>query len=168
MENIVKYFLTFADKKQVHEMVKFVGEYKAKVDDKGRIVFPSVFKELVRSDEPVRLVVKKNLFFPCLDIYLYDEWERESEEIKSRLNFFNREHALFWRGYMNGRAIVSPDGKLGRISIPRPLLDHIGATGREVIFSGNDHKIELWAKEAYENALMDEAEFTALAEKILG
>ena len=118
-------------------------------------------------DEPMRLVVKKDLYSPCLDIYTYREWERESEDIKSRLNFFNPEHATFWRGYMSGRAVVEPDGKLGRISIPRQLLDSIGA-GKEVIFAGNDHKIELWARERYESSLMDENAFAALAEKILG
>ena len=138
-------------------MTKFVGEYRAKTDDKGRLVFPSAFKSLMDSTRPLRLVVKKNLFSPCLDIFTYEEWERESEEIKSRLNFFNREHAAFWRGYMSGRAMVEPDGKLGRISIPRPLLD-----------SSNDHKIELWARDRYEASAMPEEEFTALAEKILG
>ena len=27
-------------------MASFIGEYKAKVDDRGRLVFPSAFKEL--------------------------------------------------------------------------------------------------------------------------
>ena len=122
-------------------MTKFIGEYKARIDDKGRLVFPSAFKALMDSDEPMRLVVKKNLYSPCLDIYTYREWERESEDIKSRLNFFNPEHSTFWRGYMSGRAVVEPDGKLGRITIPRQLLESIGA-GKEVIFAGNDHKID--------------------------
>lgn len=148
-------------------MAKFIGEYKAKTDDKGRLVFPSAFKALLDSDKPVRLVVKKNLFSPCLDIYTYGEWEKESEAIKSRLNFFNREHARFWRGYMSSRAVVEPDGKLGRISIPRQLLDSIGVV-KDVIFAGNDYKIELWAKERYEASFMDDGEFAALAEKILG
>lgn len=148
-------------------MIKFVGEYKARTDDKGRLVFPSAFKALMSSEGEVRLVVKKNLFAPCLDIYTYEEWERESEEIKSRLNFFNREHAALWRGYMSGRALVEPDGKIGRISIPRQMLDSIGVD-REVIFAGNDHKIELWARERLEESRISEEEFTALAEKILG
>lgn len=148
-------------------MIKFVGEYKARTDDKGRLVFPSAFKALMSSEGEVRLVVKKNLFAPCLDIYTYEEWERESEEIKSRLNFFNREHAALWRGYMSGRALVEPDGKIGRISIPRQMLDSIGVD-REVIFAGNDHKIELWARERLEESRISEDEFTALAEKILG
>ena len=154
MEKYVKSFANFAP------MTKFVGEYRAKTDDKGRLVFPSAFKSLMDSTRP-------NLFSPCLDIFTYEEWERESEEIKSRLNFFNREHAAFWRGYMSGRAMVEPDGKLGRISIPRPLLDSIGVE-KEVVFSGNDHKIELWARDRYEASAMPEEEFTALAEKILG
>ena len=148
-------------------MIKFVGEYKARTDDKGRLVFPSAFKALMSSEGEVRLVVKKNLFAPCLDIYTYEEWERESEKIKSRLNFFNREHAALWRGYMSGRALVEPDGKIGRISIPRQMLDSIGVD-REVIFAGNDHKIELWARERLEESRISEEEFTALAEKILG
>lgn len=148
-------------------MTKFVGEYKAKTDDKGRLVFPSAFKALMDPEKPVRLVVKKDLFAPCLNIFTYEEWETESESIKSRLNFFNREHALFWRGYMSGRAVVEPDGKVGRISIPRQMLDSIGVE-KEVVFAGNDHKIELWAKERYEESRIGEEEFAAMAEKILG
>lgn len=161
MENYVKSFVNFAP------MTKFVGEYRAKTDDKGRLVFPSAFKSLMDNTQPLRLVVKKNLFAPCLDIYTYEEWERESEDIKSRLNFFNREHAAFWRGYMSGRALVEPDGKLGRITVPRSLLDSIGVE-KEVVFAGNDHKIELWARDRYEASVMSDEEFTALAEKILG
>ena len=57
----------------IRRMIKFVGEYKARTDDKGRLVFPSAFKALMGSEGAVRLVVKKNLFTPCLDIYTYSE-----------------------------------------------------------------------------------------------
>lgn len=149
-------------------MVKFVGEYKARLDDKGRLVFPCAFKALLGSEEgPVRFVVKKNLFAPCIDIYTYQEWERESESVKSRLNFFNKEHSLFWREYMRDRALIEPDAKMGRITVPARLLESIGVV-KDVIFSGNDHKIELWAKEKFEESRMDNAGFISLAEKILG
>ena len=68
-------------------MVKFIGEYTAKVDDKGRIVFPAAFKSLMPSDEPMMFVVKKDIFADCLEMYTWSEWERQSEETKSRLNF---------------------------------------------------------------------------------
>ena len=161
MEKYVKSFANFAG------MTKFIGEYRAKIDDKGRLVFPSAFKAVMDSSSPLTLVVKKDLFAPCLDIYTEEEWERQSEAVRSRLNSFNREHDAFWRGYMRNRATAVPDGKLGRISIPRQMLDDIGVE-KEVVFAGNDYKIELWAREKYEASAIGSDEFTALAEKILG
>ena len=63
---------------------------------------------------------------------------------------------------MRNRAIVEPDSKLGRISIPKKLLESIGA-GKDVVFSGNDHKIEIWAKDRYESGAVSEEEIISLA-----
>ena len=161
MEKYVKSFANFA------RMTRFIGEYRAKIDDKGRLVFPSAFKSVMDPGKPMTLVVKKSLFAPCLDIFTEEEWGRQSEAVRARLNSFNHEHDTFWRGYMRDRALVEPDGKLGRISIPRQMLDSIGVE-KEVVFSGNDHKIELWARDKYEASAIGSGEFTALAEKILG
>ena len=147
-------------------MVKFIGEYTVKLDDKGRLIFPSAFKSAI-TDSDLRFVVKKDLFSNCLEMFTYQEWIRESESVKSRLNFFNREHALFWREYTRDRALVEPAEKLGRISIPKRLLDQIGVT-KEVVFAGSDHKIEIWAKENFDNTKLQERDYVALAEKILG
>ncbi len=148
-------------------MVKFIGEYTTKIDDKGRVVFPSSLKSMLGSDEDQRFVIKKDLFFNCLEMYTYQEWIRQSEEVKSRLNFFKKEHALFWREYMRDRALVEPDEKLGRISIPKRLLDEIGVR-KELLFAGNDHKIEIWAKESYDQERLPGGDYSELAEKILG
>ena len=40
-------------------MVKFIGEYRAKMDDKGRLVFPSAFKALLPEGKPQLFVIKK-------------------------------------------------------------------------------------------------------------
>ena len=98
-------------------------------------------------------------------MYTFDEWQRQSEEVKSKLDFFNKEHAIFWREYMRNRAIVEPDGKLGRISIPKKLLESIGVT-KEVVFSGNDYKIEIWSKEKYEASEISKAEYIAIAGRL--
>ena len=148
-------------------MANFIGEYSVKVDDKGRVILPSSFKSCISGNEDQRFVVKKDLFSNCLEMFTYEQWAKESESVKSRLNFFNREHTAFWREYMRDRAIVEPDAKFGRLSIPKKLLEQIGVE-REVIFAGNDHKIEIWAKSEYELTKMHEGDFTALAENILG
>lgn len=144
------------------DMVKFIGEYSGKIDDKGRVILPSAFKNLLSGDEDMRFVVKKDIFEDCLEMYTFSEWERQSEELKSKLNFLKREHSAFWRQYMRDRAVVEPDSKLGRISIPKKLLESIGA-GKEVVFSGNDHKIEIWAREKFENSGISDEEYISLA-----
>ena len=47
-------------------MVKFIGEYTAKVDDKGRLILPSSFKAAILPGGDLRLVIKKDLFSNCL------------------------------------------------------------------------------------------------------
>lgn len=144
--------------------MNFIGEYSAKIDDKGRIILPSAFKSLLPADD-MRFVVRKDIFDDCLEMLTFSEWEKRSEQIKSRLNFLKKEHASFWREFMRGNTVVTPDNKLGRISIPKKLLDAIGVE-KEVIFAGNDHKIELWAREKYESSAIPEEEFVSLAEKV--
>lgn len=146
-------------------MMTFIGEYTAKTDDKGRIVFPSAFKSVLPAEGDMRFVLKKDIFEDCLEMYTYEEWERQSMEVKSKLNMFNREHAAFWREYMRDRAVVEPDGKIGRLSIPKKLLESIGVT-KEVVFSGNDYKIEIWTKEKFEASRISNDQYIALAEKI--
>lgn len=147
-------------------MVKFIGEYTAKIDDKWRLIFPAAFKAVMPAGD-LRLVIRKDIYEDCLEMYTYEEWERQSEEVKGRLNFFNRDHARFWREYMRGRSLVEPDAKLGRISIPKRLLESIGAE-KEVVFSGNDHKIEIWAKEKFDSSGISDDEYAALAGMLSG
>lgn len=146
-------------------MITFIGEYGAKLDDKGRMVFPSAFKSLMPTDGDLRFVIRKDIFEDCLEMYTFEEWQRQSEDVKSKLDLFNKEHAVFWREYMRDRAVVEPDGKIGRITIPRKLLETIGAT-KEVVFSGNDYKIEIWAKERFEASRISNEEYIAIAGKL--
>lgn len=102
-------FVTKRERRKL--MITFIGEYSCKIDDKGRVVFPSPFKSLMPSEGDQRFVIKKDIFEDCLEMYTFEEWERQSEEVKSKLNFFNRAHAAFWREYMRDRAIVEPDAQ---------------------------------------------------------
>ena len=156
-------------------MIKFIGTYPAKVDDKARVVFPSDLRQQMLAcqkhdgveDEAAdwRLVVKKALWAPCLEMYSFADWERESESLKAKINFLDKDEDAFWREYSRNRAVVEPDSKIGRLSIPKTLLESIGA-GKELIFCGNDHKIEIWAKEKFEESFLTREQFISLAEKI--
>ena len=167
MENSGKIFILLLQTLYRIGMAKFIGEYNAKLDDKGRLVFPSALKALTDPGIPLRFDVKKDLFRPCLETYTYEEWEKQTEAVNARLKpSFNSEHAVLWRAYMSNRAVVEPDEKTGRILIPRHLLNMIGVN-KEVIFAGADFKIELWPKEAYQVSLISNDDYVSLAEKIL-
>ena len=147
-------------------MVTFIGEYTARLDDKGRLVFPSALKASMSPGSDMRFVVKKDLFEPCLQMYTLEEWTKQSEQVKNSLDLtFNKTHAKFWREYMRDRDIVEPDPRFGRISVSRRLLDSIGV-GKEVVFSGNDFRIEIWAKEKFEESRISNEEIIAIAESL--
>lgn len=146
-------------------MVSFIGKYSSKVDDKGRLVFPSPLKNAIPAGGDMRFVIKKSLYSDCLDMYSYQEWERESEKIRESLDFFNPDHVLFWREYMRDCVCVEPDAKLGRISIPRYLLDAIGVN-KDVAFFGINFKIEIWAEERFESSKISKDSFIAIAQSL--
>lgn len=146
-------------------MVTFIGKYPSKVDDKGRLVFPSKFKGMVAPGCDQRFVIKKSLYDDCLEMWSYDEWEKESDRIREGLDFFNPQHVQFWREYMRDCDVVEPDAKLGRISISRYLLDAIGVN-REVVFFGVNFKIEIWAAEKFENSKVSKDDYIAIAKSL--
>lgn len=146
-------------------MTTFIGEYICKLDDKGRLVLPAGLKGAMPEGGDMRFVVKKDIFDDCLEMYSFEEWQRQSEEVKSHLNMFNADHSRFWREYMRDRAVVEPDPKFGRITIPSKLLSAIGVE-REVVFSGSDYKIEIWAKEKYEASSIPNEQYLAIAQTL--
>jgi len=148
-------------------MIKFAGDYSAKIDDKGRIVFPYQLKAMLPEGGDLRFIIKKSTYTNSLEMYTYEEWTSWSENVRSRLNMFNKKHDRFWKEFTSNRAMVEPDEKLGRITIPKSLLESIGAD-KEVLFVGNDHFISVWAKPNYDKDRLSESEYSDLAEEILG
>ena len=151
-------------------MVKFVGEYVAKLDDKGRVVVPAAFKNLVGKHSEggeISFVIRKSVFANCLDMLTYEQWDLESEKLRSRLNLYRSEDDKWFRQYMMNRALVTLDQKVGRIIIPKALLAKIGVN-KEIVFFGNDFKIEIWAKENYGVSTMSDEDFMSMTEKLLG
>ncbi|MBQ8021430.1 MAG: hypothetical protein IJ255_01900 [Bacteroidales bacterium] len=144
----------------------FIGDCLAKIDDKGRVVFPSSLKAQVPQECGMKFVLHKDIYRKCLEMYTFEEWQAQAESIKSKLDLiFNPDHADFWSKYMEDSAIVVPDPKLGRLSIPRNLQDGAGLT-KEVMFAGKGYKIEIWDKETYEASRMSNERYRALAKEL--
>lgn len=147
-------------------MTSFIGDYVCKVDEKGRLLFPSAFKKQNKSASPDRYVVKKDVFESCLVLFPVEEWNRQNELIRKNTNPYNREHNRFLREFYRGTAEITLDSS-GRMLIPKRLLD-MAEAGKELVLTGQDSRIEIWGKEKYDAHHSDEQGFADLAEKIMG
>lgn len=55
------------------DMMRFTGTIDAKLDAKGRVFLPSDFRKQLAESDP-RLVLKRDVYQPCLVIYPYAVW----------------------------------------------------------------------------------------------
>ena len=147
-------------------MATFIGDYKCKVDVKGRIILPMAFKKQMPADAQDHFVVRKDIFENCLVLYSIEDWNRQLDKIRKRMNTYNREHNMFLRNFFKGTAELSLDNS-NRLLVPKRLMDLIGAE-RDVVLAGQDGRIEIWAESVYDKIDMAAAEFADLAEKLMG
>ena len=147
------------------KMTSFIGDILCSIGDRGRFLFPSVLKKQL-SDDQNKFVIKKDIYENCLVLYTFEEWQRQIDFIRSKLNQFNKEHSRFLREFYRDTAELSMDSS-GRILIPRRILD-LASIKKEVFLLGLDTKIEIWAKEVYEKVEHNEEDFADLAQKLLG
>jgi MraZ protein len=147
-------------------MATFIGDYTCKVDVKGRIILPVAFKKQMPADAQDHFVVKKDIFENCLVLYSIEDWNRQLEKIRKRLNPYKREHNTFLRNFFMGTAELSLDNS-NRLLIPKRLMDQIGAE-RDVVLAGQDGRIEIWAESVYGTIGMVPGEFADLAERVMG
>jgi MraZ protein len=148
-------------------MSGFFGKYNAKIDDKGRLVIPSAIKSAVPADQ-MEFVIRKDMYSNCLEMYTRQEWAVMSQSVRAKLDLaFDEDHMKYWRTYMSDTVTVVPDAKLGRISIPEEIRKAAGIT-KDVIFLGVDYKVEIWAKELFEDGCFSDEEFDQMSKQIAG
>jgi MraZ protein len=146
-------------------MNHFLGEYECKLDTKGRMVLPAALKRQMPDVEREGLVINRGLE-SHLVIYTRAEWNRIMDKL-SGLNQFERKSRDFIRKFMRGATELTLDSA-GRVLIPKTLQAYAGIS-TEVVLASQFNKIEVWAKERYDELWEDEGEeFAALAEEVMG
>ncbi len=147
-------------------MISFVSKYSATVDGKGRIVLPAPFKwELGESPEPV-LVVVKDAYDACLNIYPYATWQTVVEEMRAKLNINNPVHSKFLSRYFE-EIVTLTMAENGRLNIPDRMLQYAGIV-KEAIFTGQGTLMKLWEPSRHEASSLSDEEYTRLFRELLG
>ena len=145
--------------------MSFIGEYDCRVDVKGRVKFPSALKRQVQPESQNTYVISRGIE-KHLTIYPYQNWKKISEEL-NKLNLYVRKNREFVRFFYQGATELTLDGS-DRALIPKKLLNYAGVKKDVVLFAYAD-KIELWAKDKYDNLLANEpSDFASLAEDVMG
>lgn len=138
-------------------MTEFTGTYNATIDDKGRIVLPSSFKKEMGDMAMEPLVIERNLFKECLDIYPERFWKNRVVAFKSTLDLFDEEDDAFLQFFYENFIKVGMAAN-GRINIPSDYLGY-GKLRKSVRLIGMGHSIRIWDAGEYESTRMDKSTF---------
>lgn len=141
------------------------GEYECRIDDKGRIILPAGLKKQLPPEAQERFVINRG-FENCLTLYPMNEWKEVSGDV-NQLNLFIKNHRIFARNFNRGATELQLDAS-NRVLIPKTLLEY-ARIKKDLILSAFSNRIEVWAKEEYEQHLkMSDEEYSDLAEKVMG
>ena len=146
-------------------MSHFIGSVDARADVKGRLFIPAQFSKQLQLLGEEKLIMKKDVFQKCLTLYPESEWNKDLNELQSRLNKWNAKHQLILRQFVSDVEIIVPDSN-GRILIPKRYLQ-MAEIESDVIFMGVSTKIEIWAKGKEKDSFLEPELFGAELEEIM-
>ncbi|MFM1581789.1 division/cell wall cluster transcriptional repressor MraZ [Helcococcus bovis] len=121
----------------------YIGEYTHSIDDKGRVIMPSKFRE----ELGMKFYVTKGME-GCIFVYDEIEWKRLEEKTKN-LKLTSKKARQFERLFYAPARELEFD-KQGRFVIPQNLRDY-ACIEKEASIIGVSSRIEIWDKEKYED-----------------
>ncbi len=122
------------------------GEYRYAVDDKGRVIVPPAFRDLVEDG----MVITRGME-GCLYVFPMSAWDRIEQRLE-QLPLTDREARDFVRFFYSGAAKAKLDAA-GRVTLPPTLREFAQAQGG-VIVAGAPNRLEVWSEERW-NANLD-------------
>ncbi|MFD1772956.1 division/cell wall cluster transcriptional repressor MraZ [Paenibacillus rhizophilus] len=138
----------------------FMGEYQHSIDDKGRIIIPAKFRELLGAS----FVATRGLD-SCLFVYPMDEWGIMEQKLKS-LPLMKSDARAFSRFFFSGATECQWD-KQGRVTLPANLREY-AKLDKECVILGVSNRVEIWNKELWEQYFgQSEESFNEIAEKLV-
>jgi len=146
--------------------MQFLGNIEAKVDAKGRVFIPAAFRKILTEGGEERLVLRKDVYQDCLVLYPESVWMETQDQLRARLNRWNRMEQNIFRQFVSDAELLLPDGN-GRILLPKRYLK-MAAIEAEVRFIGMDNTIEIWSRERAEQPFMDAEDFSRALQDTLG
>lgn len=121
----------------------FMGEYHHNIDEKGRIIIPSKF----RNELGTSFVVTRGIE-NCLFVYSLPEWDKIVTKL-NKLPFTKKDARNFTRFFLSGASVVELD-KQGRINIASTLTDY-AKLEKDCVVLGVGDRLEIWSNDLWNN-----------------
>jgi len=138
----------------------FMGEYQHTIDDKGRMIIPSKFRDALGAS----FIITRGLD-NCLFVYPRSEWEVLEQKLKA-LPLMKSDARAFTRFFFSGATECELD-KQGRVNIPNNLLQY-SKLDKDCVVLGVSNRVEIWSKENWEGYFeQSEESFNEIAEKLV-
>ena len=129
----------------------FMGEFTCKVDNKGRIMLPSKFRDELGEKE---FVITRGLD-NCIDLFPIEEWKNIEDKLK-KLQTTNSKHRAYQRFVMSAATKTEFDNQ-GRLNIPTSRMEH-AQIDKKIIVTGMNNKIEIWSEELWKKYIQNTGE----------
>lgn len=121
----------------------FMGEYHHSVDEKGRLIIPSKFREGLGE----KFIITRGIE-NCLFVYSQIEFQKIVDKLET-LPFTKKDARKFTRFFLSGASEAEFD-KQGRIHISSPLITYANLK-KECVVIGSGDRLEIWAKEEWDD-----------------
>jgi MraZ protein len=147
-------------------MARFIGEYDATLDSKGRFLLPAGLRKIM-PEGTAALVVNRGLD-DCLNLYLPEDWKQVEDRLSQVNPYDSRENRMIRKALIAGAVYLDIDSA-GRLNIPKKLADY-ASLEKDLVLAGDIEKIEIWDKTKYDKlfeALTPE-KVTAMSAQVLG
>lgn len=124
-------------------IIMLMGEFHHTIDEKGRIIIPSKFREELGNN----FIITRGLE-ECLFVYSMENWNKITSKLNS-LPFTKRDARSFTRFFLSGATAAEFD-KQGRINITSPLVSY-AELKKECVIIGVGDRLEIWSSEKWNN-----------------
>lgn len=146
--------------------MRFLGNINAKTDTKGRAFLPATFRKVLNASGEESLILRKDIFEPCLVLYPQSVWNQRMDALRKRLSRWNKHDQMIYRQFVTDVEIITLDNS-GRFLIPKRYLKMVNID-QQIRFTGMDDCIEIWATGDSEQPFMSAEEFSKAMEETMG
>ena len=148
-------------------MFKFTDFQECKVDAKGRLMFPAVYRKAMGEALAEGFVLKRSIDSKSLQLFTKASWEKTKQRIE-KLNKFNNINRIVIRHLMDGVIENIELDSAGRLLLPKDLVNYAEIQSDVTLSPAFDY-LEIWKSDNYKQTMAETVEnISDLVDESLG